>query len=96
MPGHQQSFWFHPSPIASAFLLELHLQIVKSLLVTRWHGMCEPGAVRVDNLQAVVASVGDALHSHLALEILNVAARDDSDLTVRKLTQSLQGTSEIS
>lgn len=55
--------------------------------------MREPGAVGVDNLQAMVASIGESLDSNLSLEILDIAARDDRDLAVRELTQSLQGTS---
>ena len=42
------------------------------------------------NLQSVVASVGDSLHSNLPLEIKNVPARYHRDLTVRELGQHLQ------
>lgn len=87
------TFWFHPSPSTCTFFLEFHLQIVKSLLVSGWHGVREPGAVGVDNLQAMVASIGESLDSNLPLEILDIAARDDRDLAVRELTQSLQGSS---
>ena len=56
-----------------------------------WHGMSESGSIRVKNLQSMVASVRDSIHSNLGLKIRNIPARYDGDLTVRELRQHLQG-----
>ena len=55
-----------------------------------WHWMSKFGSVRMKNLQPVIASVGDSLHSNLPLEIKNVPARYHCDLTVGELGQHLQ------
>ena len=41
----------------------------------------------MEDLEAVVARVGEAIHSDFALQILDVSAGDDGDLAVRELRQ---------
>ena len=82
------TFRLHPGPVSGAVLRELLLEVVEPLLVTRGHGVGEPRAVRVEDLEAVIPSVGETVNPDLALQVLNVTAGDYRDLTVRKLRQS--------
>ena len=82
------TFRLHPGPVSGAVLRELLLEVVEPLLVTRGHGVGEPRAVRVEDLEAVISSVSETVNSDLALQVLNVTAGDYRDLTVRKLRQS--------
>ena len=81
------TFWLDPGPVSGAVLSELLLEAVEPLLVARGHGVGEPGAVRVEDLEAVVPSVGESINPNLALKVLDVSSGDDCDLTVRKLRQ---------
>ena len=52
--------------------------------------MSKLGPIRVENLQSVIAGVGNSVHSDFSLKVHNVPPRDDGDLTVRELSQHLQ------
>ena len=52
--------------------------------------MSKFGTIRMKDLQTVIASVSDSIHSDLGLKIKNIPARYDCDLAVRELGQHLQ------
>ena len=85
------TFGLDPGPVTGALLRQLQLQHVEPLLVSRGHGVGEPGAVGVDDLQPVVPRVRDPGHGpDLPLQVLDVPTGDDGDLAVGELGQTLQ------
>ena len=47
--------------------------------------MSKFGTIRMKDLQTVIASVSDSIHSDLGLKIKNIPARYDCDLAVREI-----------
>ena len=54
------------------------------------HSVGELLVVRVLDLQPVVPRIGETLHAHLPLEVVQLPPGDDSHVHVRKLGQPLQ------